>query len=79
MNLMTQRISNDAYLSRVIVNFQLIVLDQLEPSLLPRFQIRLGKDVLQTFVVCIYEPHSQVDSDATSVRPLLLPLTQDHE
>jgi hypothetical protein len=25
-----------------------------------------------------YEPHSQVDSDATSITPSLLPITQDH-
>jgi hypothetical protein len=50
---MTQRIRNDVCLSQVIVNFQLIVLDQLEPSSLPHVQIRLGKDILQAFVVRI--------------------------
>jgi hypothetical protein len=50
---MTQRICNDVYLSQVIVNFQLIVLDQLEPSSLPHVQIWLGKYVLQAFVVRI--------------------------
>jgi hypothetical protein len=50
---MTQRVRNDICLSQVVVNFQLIVFDQLEPSLLPHVQIWLGKDVLQTFVVRI--------------------------
>jgi hypothetical protein len=54
---MTQRVCNDISLSRVIVDFQLIVLDQLEPSLLPHVQIRLGKDVLQAFVVRIDMNH----------------------
>jgi hypothetical protein len=39
------------------VDFQLIVLDQLEPSSLPHVQIRLGKDVLQAFVVYIDMNH----------------------
>jgi hypothetical protein len=68
---MTQRVCNDICISRVIVDFQLIVLDQLEPSLLPHVQIRLGKDVLQAFVV-------HIDSVTTSVTPSLLLLTQDH-
>jgi hypothetical protein len=53
VSLMTQRICNDVCLSRVVVNFQLIVFDQLEPSSLPPIQIWLGKDVLQAFVVRI--------------------------
>jgi hypothetical protein len=39
------------------VNFQLIVLDQLEPSSPPHVQIRLGKYVLQAFVVRIDMNH----------------------
>jgi hypothetical protein len=41
----------------VIVNFQLIVFDQLEPSSLPHVQVRLSEDVLQAFVVCIDMNH----------------------
>jgi hypothetical protein len=41
----------------VIVNFQLVVLDQLEPPSLPHVQIRLGKDVLQAFVVRVDMNH----------------------
>jgi hypothetical protein len=48
---MTQRVCDDICLSQVIVDFQLVVLDQLELSSLPHVQIRLGKDVLQAFVV----------------------------
>jgi hypothetical protein len=41
----------------VIVNFQLIILDQLKPSSLLHVQIRLGKDILQAFVVHIDMNH----------------------
>jgi hypothetical protein len=54
---MTQRVYNDICLSLVIVNFQLIVLDQLEPSSLSHVQIWLGKNVLQAFVVRIDVNH----------------------
>jgi hypothetical protein len=57
VSLMTQRACNDVCLSWVIVNFQLVVLDQLKPSSLPRVQICLGKDVLQAFVVHIDMNH----------------------
>jgi hypothetical protein len=35
----------------VLVHFQLVVFDELEPSSLTHVQIQLGKDVLQAFVV----------------------------
>jgi hypothetical protein len=54
---MTQVVCNDICLSPVIVNFQLVVLDQLKPSSLPHIQIWLGKDVLQAFVVRINVNH----------------------
>ena len=41
----------------VVVNFQLVVHDQLEPSSLPHVQIQLGKDVIQAFVVRIDMNH----------------------
>jgi hypothetical protein len=41
----------------VIVNFWLVVLDQLDPSSLPHVQARLSEDVLQAFVVCIDMNH----------------------
>jgi hypothetical protein len=53
MSLATQCICNDVCLPWVIVNFQRIVFDLLEPPLLPHVQIGLGKDVLQAFVVRI--------------------------
>jgi hypothetical protein len=49
--------SNDVCLTQVIVNFHLIVLDQLEPPSLPHVQIRLDKDVLQAFVVRVDMKH----------------------
>jgi hypothetical protein len=53
VSLATQRVNNDVCLSRVILNFQLVVLDQFEPPSLPHVQIWLGKYVLHAFVVCI--------------------------
>jgi hypothetical protein len=41
----------------LIVNFQLIVLDELKPPSLPHVQIRLGKDVLQAVVVHVDMNH----------------------
>jgi hypothetical protein len=54
---MTQRVRNDVCLSRVVVNFQLVVFDELKPSSLHHVQIWLGKDVLQAFVVRIDMNH----------------------
>jgi hypothetical protein len=53
MSLANQCVRNDVCLSRVIVNFQVVVFDQLEPPSLPHVQIRLGNDVLLAFVVRI--------------------------
>jgi hypothetical protein len=57
VSLVTQHVRNDIYLSRVIVNFQLSVLDQLEPSSLPLVQVQLSEDVHQAFVVRIDMNH----------------------
>jgi hypothetical protein len=57
VSLTTQHVRNDVCLTRVIVNFQLLVLDQLEPPSLPHVQIWLGKDVLQAFVVRVDMNH----------------------
>jgi hypothetical protein len=57
VSLVTQHVNNDVCLSRVILNFQLIVLDQFEPPSLPHVQIWLCKDVLQAFVVYIDMNH----------------------
>jgi hypothetical protein len=57
LSLATQRIRNDICISRVIVNFQLVVFDQLEPPSLSHVQIRLSEDVLKAFVVRIDMNH----------------------
>jgi hypothetical protein len=57
VSFVTQRIRNDVCLFRVIVNFQVVFFDQLEPPSLPHVQIWLGKDVLQAFVVYIDMNH----------------------
>jgi hypothetical protein len=57
VSLVTQRVRNNVCLTWVVVNFQLVVLDQLEPPSLPRIQIWFGKDVLQAFVVRINMNH----------------------
>jgi hypothetical protein len=57
VSLATQRVHNNICLFQVIVNFQLIVFDQLETFSLPHVQIGLGKDVLQALVVRINMNH----------------------
>jgi hypothetical protein len=57
VSLATQRICNDICLSRVVVNFQLVVLDQLMPSSLPHVQVRLSENVLQAVVIRIDMNH----------------------
>jgi hypothetical protein len=47
----TQGICNHVYLTGMIVNLKIIVLDQLQPSSLPHVQIGLSEKVLQALVV----------------------------
>jgi hypothetical protein len=47
----TQGIRNHIYLTGVIVNLKLIVLDQLKPSSLRHVQIRLSEKVLQALAI----------------------------
>jgi hypothetical protein len=53
----TQCVCNDVGLTQVIVNFQLVVLDQLEPPSLHHIRIQLGEVVLQAFVVRVDMNH----------------------
>jgi hypothetical protein len=46
MCLAAQVIRNDIHLSRMIMNLQIIILDQLQPSSLAHVQIRLGEDIV---------------------------------
>jgi hypothetical protein len=57
VSLAAQRVYDDICLTQVIVNFHLVVLDQLEPPSVPYVQIRLGKEVLQAFVVRVDMNH----------------------
>jgi hypothetical protein len=45
--------SNYICLARMITNFQLIILDQFQPSSLPHVQVRLSEKILQTFVISV--------------------------
>jgi hypothetical protein len=47
----TQGIRNHILLTGVIVNLNIIVLDQLQPSSLPHVQISLSEEVLQDLVI----------------------------
>jgi hypothetical protein len=49
----TQCVGYDICLAGVVVNAQVVVLDQLEPSPLPQVQFRLGEDILQALVINI--------------------------
>jgi hypothetical protein len=51
VNLVSQGICNHIRLNRMIVNLNIIVLDQLQPSSLPQVQISLSEKVLQALVV----------------------------
>jgi hypothetical protein len=45
MLLLTQGIRNQIRLARVIVNFQVIVFDELQPTTLPKVEIFLSEDI----------------------------------
>jgi hypothetical protein len=50
---LTQGIRNEIRLVRIIVNFQIIVLDELQPSALPKVKILLSENVLQALVISV--------------------------
>jgi hypothetical protein len=51
--LATQCIGYNVCLAGVVVDAQIVVLDQLQPSPLPQVQLRLGEDILQALVISI--------------------------
>jgi hypothetical protein len=46
MLLPAQGIRNQIHLARMIVNFQVIILDELQPTALPKVEILLSEDIL---------------------------------
>jgi hypothetical protein len=54
MRLETQSVSYHFSFPRVIVDSQIVILDMLQPSSLPKVQVQLCEDVLQTLVICVY-------------------------
>jgi hypothetical protein len=54
MFLSTQGIHNQIRLARVIVNLQIIILYEFQPSALPKVEILLSEYVLQTLVVGVH-------------------------
>jgi hypothetical protein len=52
--LSTQGIYNQIRLARVIVNFQIIILNKLQPSVLPKIEILLSEYVLQTLMIRVH-------------------------
>jgi hypothetical protein len=46
MRLVAQGIHNDIRLSRLVMNLQIIIHDQLQPPSLAHVQIKLGEDIL---------------------------------
>jgi hypothetical protein len=46
MLLLTQGIRNQIRLARMIVNFQVVILDELQPMALPKVVIFLSEDIL---------------------------------
>jgi hypothetical protein len=57
VSLVTQHVHNYICLAWMIVNFQLVVLDQLKQSSLPHVQVQLREDVLQAHVVYVDVSH----------------------
>jgi hypothetical protein len=57
LSLTTQRVRNYIFLAQMVMNFLLVVLDQLESSSMPYVQVWLCEDVLQTLVVHINVNH----------------------
>jgi hypothetical protein len=49
--LSTQGICNQIRLARMIVNIQVIVLDKLQPTALPKVEILLSEYIFQTLVI----------------------------
>jgi hypothetical protein len=52
--LLAQGVGYDIGLARMVVDSKVIILNQLQPSLLPQVQIHLSEDVLEAFVVTVY-------------------------
>jgi hypothetical protein len=52
--LVAQCVGYDVRLAEMVVNAQVVVLDQLQPSPLPQVQFRLGKDTLQALLISIH-------------------------
>jgi hypothetical protein len=49
----TQSVSYHIGLPTMIVDFEIIILDKLQPSPLPKVQVHLHEDILQTLMICI--------------------------
>jgi hypothetical protein len=50
----TQGICNQIRLARVIVNLQIINLNKLQPSALPKVEILLSEYILQILMICVH-------------------------
>jgi hypothetical protein len=48
-----QGIGNHICLARMIMDFQLIIFDQFQPSSLPHVQVRLDEKILQTLMISV--------------------------
>jgi hypothetical protein len=57
MRFLAQDISNNICLARMIMYLQIVVLDQLQPLALMHVQLRLSKNVLETFMISIDVAH----------------------
>jgi hypothetical protein len=52
--LLAQGVGYDIGLAGMAVDFEVILLNQLQPSSLPQIQICLSQDVLEAFVITLY-------------------------
>src|SRR5688572_11370209 len=54
MLLPTQGICNQICLAWVVMNLQIIILNELQPTTLPKVEILLSEYVLQALMICVY-------------------------
>jgi hypothetical protein len=69
--LKAQGIGNYVGFPRMIVNFQVVVLDQLQPSTLSHIQILLGEEVLEALMIGIdvaFVPNQVVSPNLQNVQ-----------
>jgi hypothetical protein len=53
MNLAAESIRNYILFAGVVVHLKIVILNELQPPPLKHIQISLGKDIFDTFMICV--------------------------